>query len=105
MKKKTNAGRVILALIIILTALIIITHNNPNEKPSISIEKITSKLVGDSQEPVLDEARFNEIRGMDYGQLKEYFDVNKDFFIYMEDTDGRIILAKGDEKLTEGYCE
>ena len=106
MKKKTNAAGIILALIILLTALAIAMHKNSNENPNISIEKITSKLMGSSQ-AALDENRFNEIKGMDYGRLKEYFNVNRDFFIYMEDADGRIILAKGDEKLTAGsdYCK
>ena len=109
MKKKVKIDAIpLLVLIAALIALIVILYIKPVETPTMATEKIISKLVGsESQNPVVEEKKLDEIRQMDYVQLKEYFDIKKDFCIYMEDGNGKIIMAKGDNKLTSYsvYCK
>ena len=105
--RKIKIDETLMVLIVALIVLIVSMHGKPSETPMMATEKITTKLVGsESQNPVIDETKLDEIRQMDYVQLKEYFNTKKDFCIYIQDENGRIILAKGSPELTKGglYC-
>ena len=107
LKKGIKIDEIMLVLMVALIALVISMYGKARETPKMAVEKITTKLVKSSlQSPIIDEKELNEIRQMNYSQLKEYFDVKKDFCIYIEDENGKVILAKGSPDLTKDglYC-
>lgn len=95
---------IFLIVIVAIVAVGVASYEKSKGVPPIEAEKITAMLLNEHgfsilNKGVVDEKKLNELKTMDYGQLKQELNVKKDFCIYMEDDAGRIILAKSSEKL------
>lgn len=67
------------------------------------IAKILLTSAGNGE--VIDEEKLTKVMEMDYGSLKNEFQIKKDFCIYIEDENGNIILSKGSPSLKkDGLC-
>ena len=81
-------------------------------KPKLEAEMITNIILDNhkasfANNGIVDETKMEKIRDMDYEDLKKSLNAKNDFCVYIEDENGKMILAKGSSKLNgDGiYCE
>lgn len=71
---------------------------------NVEAEKIAGMIMDDhdlsfATSGVIDENKLNEIKSLDYADIKKSLGARKDFCVYIEDGNGNTILAKGSSKL------
>ncbi len=104
--KKFNfkIDEIFLVLVVLIVAIVVISYEKSHNISPIEAEQITALLMGNHEFSIVSngvvvEEKLDEIKNMDYVQLKEELNAKKDFCIYLEDGNGGIILAKSSEKL------
>ncbi|MBI2101085.1 hypothetical protein HYT53_00570 [Candidatus Woesearchaeota archaeon] len=100
---KFKIDEITLVLIVALVAMVVGIYDRAS-KPGMGAEKITEVIlngqeIGLASNGVVNAEKLLQIRDMDYGKFKEYLKIKNDFCIYIEDGNGRILLAKGSPKL------
>lgn len=111
MKKtiKINENSIIVIIIFIIFFAVILTKTN---EPSIKeAEKITAMILDEhdisfANNGIIDKNKLKEVKSMSYNDLKQMLNIKSDFCIYLEDSNGNILLAKGSSSLSEDgiYC-
>ena len=104
--KKPNFKIDEIALVFLVAAIALaISFWDKNDGISdVEAEKITGMIMDEhdlsfAASGVIDENKLNEIKSLDYAELKKSFKVRKDFCVYIEDGNGNTILTKGSSKL------
>ena len=91
-------------LIVAIISIAVSIYDKTNHNGMIEAEKITVVILDNhdlsfATNGTIDKDKLKEIQSMDYDQLKSRFNVKGDFCMYLEDSSGKIILAKGSRKL------
>ena len=102
-KPNFRIDEITLVLIVALIAMIVGIYNK-TAKLEMEAGKIAEVILDNhaisfATNGIIDEDKLNQIQNMDYNQFKNYLKVKNDFCIYIEDGNGRILLAKGSQKL------
>src|SRR3990167_5033335 len=102
-KPNFRIDEITLVLIVALIAMIVGIYNK-TAKVEMEAGKITEVILDNhaisfANNGIIDENKLNQIQNMDYNQFKNYLKVKNDFCIYIEDGNGRILLAKVSPKL------
>ena len=106
-KKRFRIDEITLVIIVIALAFIVgIYEKSGNSAKRIDAYEITEIIFDDHymsfvNDGVIDPQKLEEIKKMDYIALKNGIDAKNDFCMYIEDTDGNVILAKSSSKLSE----
>ena len=107
MKHKPNPifkiDEVTLVLVVAIIAIIVSINSKIDSRNEA--EKITDMLFDDhaisfANGGVIDENKLKEIETINYSDFKNVLKAKDDFCIYIEDENGKIILAKGSTKLS-----
>lgn len=90
-------------VLLIILSLGIYKASQPNMKEA---EKIANMVLDGHQFSIANNGvvltdKLSEIKEMNYEELKQSMNIRTDFCIYIEDTNGNIILAKGSSRLNE----
>lgn len=107
LKANFKIDELAIVLVVALIAIAVSVYEGSKKVSNIEAEKITG-LILDGNEisfasgGVVDQGKLNQVKGMDYKELKNYLNAKQDFCMYMEDENGNILLAKGSPKLSEG---
>lgn len=102
--RKLNENKIWLLFLLILF-LLIFYQGKP--KPNVAEAEKLAELVTDDHPAslvsngVLTDSRLNEINNMNYEDIKQSVNAKKDFCIYVEDENGKLMLSKGSSKLSE----
>ena len=106
--KKFNfkVDEITLVLIVIALAFILSVYEKSNDSKQFDAEKITELILDDHDisfvnNGIVDENKLKEMQKTDYVTLKNQFNTKNDFCIYIEDADGKVIVAKGSSKLSK----
>ena len=109
-KTKFKIDEITLILIVAIIAMVASFYNS--EPAVIEAEKITAIILDNegisfANNGIIDETKLQEINNMSYDEIKESFNADYDFCIYIEDDKGNIILAKGSGKFIKdvSYCK
>ena len=102
-----------ITLILIVAIIVMIVSFYSSSKPAVTeAEKITAIILDNegmsfAKNGIIDETKLQEINNMSYDEIKESFNADYDFCIYVEDDKGNIILAKGSGKFIKdiSYCK
>ena len=87
----------IVAIIIIIISLFLNTPNKKNDQITFKIiENLQSSLLKGND---INEYRLKEMQDMDYSQIKESVNIEKDFCIKLVDENGNPIFEKGAPQL------
>ncbi len=112
LKSKFKIDELVLVLIVAVLAFALSIYEKADEKSAIDAERITEMILDDHDisfvsNGVVDEDKMNEIQKMDYVTLKNQFKAKNDFCMYIEDSDGNVIVAKGSSKLNSeiSHCK
>ena len=106
-KKRFRIDEITLVIIVIALAFIVgIYEKSGNSAKRIDAYEITEIIFDDHymsfvNDGVIDPQKLEEIKKMDYIALKNGIDAKNDFCMYIEDTDGNVLLAKSSSKLSE----
>ena len=105
-KPNFKIDEIALVLIVAVIAIIVSFYDKNAHPDRIEAEKIT-EIILDNHDisfatgGVVDQNKINEVQGMPYSKLKNFFNAKNDFCIYLEDGDGNVLLAKGSSKLSQ----
>lgn len=104
-KPKFKVDELALVLIVAVIA-IIVAINDKSSEPGTEAKMIADAIMDDhgisfASNGIVDENRLEEVRSMDYWDLKGSLKARNDFCIYIEDEKGNIILSKGSGKLSK----
>jgi len=91
-------------LVLIVVVLILIVYSYTRGPSTSDADRITEMIIDHHEfsfavNGVIDNEKLEQIKSMDYSQLKKTLDMDSDFCLYIEDGQGNIILAKGASKL------
>ena len=106
--KSKKFDEITLVLIVAIFIIIVSVYgriNKAGDESKTDAEKITEIIMGNhgmnlATGGVIDESKLEEIKNINYADLKKSLNAKNDFCIYIEDGNGNIILAKGSENLT-----
>ena len=110
-KKHSRIDEISLVLIVAIVIIVVAISQKYNQPLSDSGKLIKLVLDGNSAElsdnAVIGQKELEKIQGMDYEQLKKYLNMKNDFCLYVEDENGKILIAKGSAKLSRDgiYCK
>jgi len=103
-KPSFKIDEIALVLIVVALAFIVGIYEKSSETKKIDAREITEIILDDHymsfvSNGIVDETKLEEIRKMDYTSLKNSLNAKNDFCIYMEDSNGNVIVAKSSSKL------
>ena len=108
-KRKSGAAFFIIAALIIMA---IIFNNKVKQTKNMDAEQVTALLLDHqplsfAKNGIIEENTLKEIQEMDYEELKSSLNIKKDFCVYVEDSKGNVLIAKGSSKLSKDglYCK
>ena len=112
-KQEKKIDEIALVLIVVIIILIVGFYTRKEAaKESMGAEKISEMILDHhlgsfANNGIIDDAKLKQIEGMNYAEFKKYLNVDNDFCVYIEDSQGNLILAKGSEKLNKdgAYCK
>lgn len=111
-KFKFKIDEMILVLVVASLAFIVSVYEKSNDSKKIDAKEITEIILDDHFmsfviNGVVDEGKLKEIQQMDYVTLKSRLNAKNDFCVYMEDSNGNVIIAKGSSKLSSeiSHCK
>ncbi len=101
---KFKVDEVALAVIVILIAASVSIYYKAGRPQTAEAEKIAEAITDDhgmsfASGGVIDESKLSEVKNTKYADLKKSINAKGDFCIYMEDGNGKILLAKGSPDL------
>ena len=105
-KKVSGVTWVLVVLVIIIMAAILLKPG----KDTMNAEQISSRIINNPQLSLvknneINEYRLQQLRQMDYDQLKKSIDTENDFCISVVDEKGKPVLEKGSPELNkQGAC-
>ena len=103
-KPSFRIDEITLVIIVVALAFIVGIYEKSSETKKIDAREITDIIFDDHymsfvNNGVVDKAKLEELRRMDYTSLKNSLNAKNDFCIYLEDSKGNVIVAKGSSKL------
>ncbi len=109
-KKKFRFYEVALVVMILVFAVFVLLYDKVSVKQQSEADRIANVMVDDhpaslATNGIIDDSKFEEIRNIDYKELKEAIGVKGDFCIYLEDGNGQTIMSKGSSKLRNDGIE
>lgn len=95
-----------IVFIVAIVAIAVSFYDKANNNKMTDAEKITGIILDNHEISILtngsvNQNKLNNIQNMDYSKLKSYFNVKEEFCMYLEDGNGKILLAKGSSKLAD----
>ena len=104
--KKPNfrIDEVALVFVVVALAFAVGIYEKSAETAKVDAREIADIIFDDHSisfvnNGVVNENKLEELRKMDYTSLKNSLNAKNDFCIYMEDSKGNVIVAKGSSKL------
>ena len=111
-KSNFKIDEITLVLIVAFVAMIVVVYDKINEPTKIEAEKITEMILDEhrisfASNSIVNESKLKEIQDMSYNDFRKSLNAKNDFCVYIEDENGKIILAKGSSKLSRDglYCK
>ena len=110
-KTKPKIDEIALVLIVAVIAIIISFYHKSSsttqEQRLLTAIILEDKTLLFTNDGIINENELMRIKNMDYEQLKKSLNIKEDFCIYLEDENGRIIVAKGSEKFNRDgmHCQ
>ncbi len=105
-KTKFRIDEIVLVLVVISLALVVsVYEKSGGTGKAIDANEITEIIMDNhyisfANNGVVDEGKLKEIQQMDYVTLKSQLNAKNDFCVYIEDSDGNVLVAKGSSKLS-----
>ena len=106
--KKPNfkIDEIALVFVVAVLAIAVSVYEKSAGSQEIDAEKITGMILDDhyfsfANNGVVDENKLNEVKSIDYNDLKKSLKAKNDFCMFLQDENGNIILAKGSPKLSK----
>ena len=105
-KKIDEIMLVLIVAVIVMAVSVYEKMNKTGNEPTTEAEKITEIIMDNhgmsfASGGVIDGSKLEEIKNINYADFKKSLNAKNDFCIYIEDGNGKIILAKGSPKLSK----
>ena len=112
-KPKTKRKSDVAFFIIVALAIIaIMLYNKTKQIKNIDAEQVAALLLDHhplsfAKNGIIEENALKGIQEMEYEELKSSLNIKKDFCVYVEDSKGNVLIAKGSSKLSKDglYCK
>ena len=106
-KPNFKIDEITLVLIVAVLIMIVTVYDKTNKtghEPKMEAEKITEIILDNhgisfATGGIINENKLEEIKNINYADLKKSLNAKNDFCIYIEDGNGNVILSKGSSRL------